>query len=59
VKKSRDFTEQHCSNSLLGLANMQFSAGVVDIEAMKSINERITHVKLSEFTILVRKQSSF
>jgi hypothetical protein len=53
VFRSRDFTTQECSNSLLGLANMQFAAAIVDIKTMKSIKERIAYVKASEFTIQV------
>jgi hypothetical protein len=51
--RSRDFAEQDCSHILLGLAKMQFSSTVLDIETMKSIKERITHVKPSEFIIQV------
>jgi hypothetical protein len=57
--RSRDFTGQDCSNILLGLANMQFSADLLVLETFNYIKEWVSNVKSSEFTIQVRKKSLF
>jgi hypothetical protein len=53
ANRSRDFTEQECSSILLGLANTQFSADLLESETLNSISDMITNVKSLEFTIQV------